>query len=309
MNSTKTLNYEIRPCKFVERRLLLSSLSQITTHLKQEYQYIGFGGVTFTDFKLFHKELNIDTMYSIEGGSISLERLEFNKPYSCITIFHGTSTEKLLNIDLTKPSIVWLDYDDALNEAVFKDIGILFSALPHGSVYIISCNRELKNNEGFPMTRDELENRFKEITPLDLEANCCADVNTPATIKRMIHSCCNKRLEERNELEDIELKFVPLYNITYKDGAKMFTFGGTILRSDYNDNELLNDFTRFLNGDAPLNIAIPNLTYKEALYFNQILNNPEKEKEVLANNLISADGLDKYKRFYKYMPNFYDVRI
>lgn len=67
MKSPNILNYEIRPCKFVERRILLASLYQIVINMRQAYQYIGFGGLAFTDFKLFHKELSIDSMYSIEG--------------------------------------------------------------------------------------------------------------------------------------------------------------------------------------------------------------------------------------------------
>ena len=57
MKSATVLNYETRPCKFVERRMLLASIARIMGVLKLRYQYIGFGGLSFTDFKLFHKEL------------------------------------------------------------------------------------------------------------------------------------------------------------------------------------------------------------------------------------------------------------
>lgn len=48
--------------------MLLASLYQIVINMRQEYQYVGFGGLMFTDFKLFHKELSVDSMYSIEGS-------------------------------------------------------------------------------------------------------------------------------------------------------------------------------------------------------------------------------------------------
>ena len=60
MKSPTSLNYEIRPCKFVERKMLLSAFARIIPLFKQEYQYIGFGGLSFTDFKLFHRELHIN---------------------------------------------------------------------------------------------------------------------------------------------------------------------------------------------------------------------------------------------------------
>lgn len=59
MKSPTVLNYEIRPCKFAERRMLLASFARIIGVFKQQYQYVGFGGLSFTDFKLFHRELHI----------------------------------------------------------------------------------------------------------------------------------------------------------------------------------------------------------------------------------------------------------
>lgn len=56
MKSPTVLNYEIRPCKFAERRMLLASFARIIGVFKQQYQYVGFGGLSFTDFKLFHRE-------------------------------------------------------------------------------------------------------------------------------------------------------------------------------------------------------------------------------------------------------------
>ena len=77
MNSPKKINYETRPFKFTERKMLLSTFIRLSNKYESPYQYIGFGGLTFTDFKLFHKELHIEKMHSIEGGDFSTERLSF----------------------------------------------------------------------------------------------------------------------------------------------------------------------------------------------------------------------------------------
>lgn len=313
MKSPSLLNYEIRPCKFVERRMLLASLYQIVINTRLQYQYIGFGGLAFTDFKLFHKELSVDSMYSIEGG-FTPEKLEFNKPFSCIKILHGLSTKMLLKIDLSKPSIVWLDYDGVLSMDVFTDINILFNSLPHGSVYIMSCNRQLQNDDANPprpYTNEEFEATFKGLVPYDIEKNCCADINSSRTIKRMIDSYCYRTIEERNRAEKIGLRYKPLYNIKYQErgGAKMFTCGGVIINKDYDDNRLyVNDFD-YLNEEMPFEIDIPNITRKEALYLNQVLNIEDKEKEIVDGKIIKANDIAKYKKFYKYMPNYYDVRL
>ena len=313
MKSPDLINYEIRPCKFVERRILLASLYQIVINMRQEYQYIGFGGLAFTDFKLFHKELSVDSMYSIEK-CYTPEKLEFNKPFSCIKILHGTSTEMLLRIDLSKPSIVWLDYDGTITMDVFTDINILFNALPHGSVYIMTCNSQLQNDESDPprpYTNEEFVDIFHGLVPYDIENNCCANVNAPKTIKRMIDLYCQKVVEERNRIGTTNLKYKPLFNIKYQErgGAKMFTCGGVVINSDYDENMLyVNDFT-YLNKEIPFEIDIPNITRKEALYLNQILNIGDKEKEIIEGKIVKQTDVDKYKKFYKYMPNYYDVRI
>lgn len=313
MSSASILNYEIRPCKFVERRLLLASLYQIVINMRQDYQYIGFGGLAFTDFKLFHKELNIDIMYSIERD-YEPPKLEFNKPFSCIKILHGLSTQMLLTIDLSKPSIVWLDYDGVLSMDVFNDINILFNALPHGSVYIMSCNRQLRNEKVTPprpYTNEEFQEEYNGLVPYDIDNNCCADTNAPKTIKKMIDNYCEQTINERNRLYNLSLKYLPLYNIKYQEnrGAKMFTCGGIIVNNDFDDKQLYVNGFNDLNKDSPFEIDIPNITHKEALYLNQILNIKDKEQEIIDEKIINEEDVAKYKIFYKYMPNFYDVRL
>ena len=56
MNSANKIDYETRPCKYAERRMLIASLSRIIGAENKTYQYIGFGGLSFVDYKLFHRE-------------------------------------------------------------------------------------------------------------------------------------------------------------------------------------------------------------------------------------------------------------
>lgn len=312
MKSPSIINYEIRPCKFTERRILLSSLLAITNRLNIEYQYIGFGGLAFTDFKLFHKELGINTMYSIEA-CYSGEKIAFNKPYSCINVLHYKSTEALLKIDLTRPSIVWLDYDGELTMDAFTDISILFNQLPEGSIYILTCNRQLINEEADPQrpyTNEEFENVFKELVPYNIEKNCCSEVNSHRTIKSMVDAYCERILRDRNKLQDRLFHYKPLYNFRYHEqgGAKMFTTGGIIIGDDIPEAVINQCHTEFI-GDDVIDISIPNLTRRESLCLNQIMNNEALERDVIQKSIIKEKDIDNYKKFYKYMPNFYDVRL
>ena len=227
--SAVTINYETRPCKFVERRMLLASLSRILGTIRKgaDYQYIGFGGCSFTDFKLFHRELHINKMISIEKEGYSDEKLEFNKPFQCVKILRGKSDEVLPRIDLSIPSVIWLDYDSKLEKYMFKDLETIFHTLPVGSVYIFSCNRELKKSNyeeledqitseedrNSPMSPEELKCVFGDLTPFDIEPDACTPEKSNYTIKRMLDKRIGNIIAERNLSKDENINFRLLYNV------------------------------------------------------------------------------------------------
>ena len=306
MRSPSSVNYETRPCKYVERRILLSSFNAIINRVDKDYQYIGFGGLAFTDFKLFHKELGINRMYSIEA-CYKPDKIEFNKPYSCITILHDLSKQALARIDLSTPSIVWLDYDGSLNMYMFSDLEYLFSRLPVGSIYVLSCRSEMKNKDGLTYSREDMDEVFKGLVPFDVENDCCAEAHRCYTIKRMIDGYCDKILAERSDLGE-SVKYKSLYNYRYSDGAEMFTTGGVIIGEDITDEFIEKCKTEFI-GNEITDILLPILTHRETLRLNQILGNSAAEQELIAKGIIDLKQIESYKRFYKYMPNFYDVRF
>lgn len=307
MKSPSIVNYEIRPCKFTERRILLSSFISIVNRINKEYQYIGFGGLAFTDFKLFHKELGINRMFSIEA-CYKPSKIEFNKPYSCIEVLHQLAGQALMKIDLSKPSIVWLDYDGCLKLEMFEDIACLLRKLPAGSIYVLSCRSELDNNElSCPYKKKELEQRFKGLVPFDLEEDCCTKEHRCSTIKQMIDKYTSKIISERNDYGD-SISYKSLYNYRYCDGAEMFTTGGIILGGDITEDFLDTCRSEFV-GNEIIDISFPILTHRETLRLNQILGNTEAEQALINEGIIKSEQIESYKKFYKYMPNFYDVRL
>ena len=318
MKSASKINYEIRPCKFAERRMLVSSLARIIGATKKQYQYIGFGALSFVDFKLFHRELHINKMYSIEGGEYSSQRLELNKPFSCIEILKGTSTSELNKIDLTIPSIIWLDYDGTLEKSMFEDFDIVLSKVPAGSVFIVSCNRELKKNDTeaaikYPFKKSEFIEEFGNLVPYELEEDCCKEPNTSATLKLMFTNYCKKVLTDRMKESDEKLSFDVLYNIRYQEnhGAKMYTFGGILLDESISREDLNIADYKFIAADdpAPFIIDAPILTDRETNYLNQILGFEDKEKQVIKDKIVSEKELSDYKQLYKYLPSFHDIRL
>lgn len=333
MNKSATsINYEIRPCKFVERRMFLASISRILGAVRQgkNYQYIGFGGCSFTDFKLFHRELQIDKMISIEGDTYSDSKLDYNKPFNCIDIRRGQSDEVLPQIDLSIPSIIWLDYDGVLKNYMFTDVETIFHTVPAGSFFIFSCNRELKrgnyeelddiydskNNieRNQALSPKELKEVFNDLVPFEIDKDACASDKSFDTIKKMLDKKINSVLQDRFESKNEKLYFELLYNIKYqeKGGAKMYTYGGFIFNDTTNlESVYINDFDFISknNNDSVYTIDVPVLTHKEALLLNQYMFDEEREKKIIEEEIVSEKDLKNYKKIYKYCPSFHDVRF
>lgn len=310
MNSPKYLNYEVRPFKFTERKMMLTSIQRICNFFGGSYQYIGLGGLAFTDFKLFHKELHINEMFSLEGGSFSAEKLNFNSPFCFIKIIKDNSTNALNSIDLTKKTLVWLDYDGALDNYMFDDITTLFSKLPIGSIYLMTCNKELKNNERNEYKEEEFREKFGNLAPYNLSNKDFSASKNQNTIRNMLINHIKKTLKDRSNAEQIELNFNQLFNIIYQEyrGANMYTFGGVISKEKALFEELnLHEFDFLRENEDIYKIEIPNLTRKEVELINSKIF--LKEKELLAMNIVNPTDLEKFKKTYKYIPHFYDVRL
>ena len=291
--------------------MLLSTFARICNFYKGEYQYIGFGGLTFTDFKLFHKELHIDKMHSIEGGDLlSKERVEFNRPYSFIKIYKDLSTNVLARIDLTIKSIIWLDYDGVLDSYMFEDLSLLMRQLPVGSIYLITCNRELKSDDsGEEYTVEQFKEKFESLTPFDIGVKDFTGEKNFKTIRRMFSTQIESIINDRNRNEE-DIQFQQLYNILYQEnrGAKMFTFGGIITDKGATIEELnLSDFHFIRKNEDTYKIEIPNLTFREEIHINQHI--PEKIESLIQENILDIKDIDKYLAIYKFLPNFFDVRI
>lgn len=314
MNSPRNLNYDTRPAKFAERKMLLNSFQRICNLFSNSYQYIGMGGLAFTDFKLFHKELHINEMCSIEGGDFTLEKIKFNSPYSFVTIKKELTTSALSKIDLTKKSIVWLDYDGCLDNYMFEDITILMNRLPIGSIYLMSCNRELKAEEtGKNYTIDEFKNKFSDLVPFTLNSSDFSGTNDYKTIAKMFSNLIENVINQR-EQDGEAIRFQQLYNLLYQEnrGAKMFTFGGVIIEKERDFQSLNHEDLDFIKtSEEPYRINIPNLTFKEMdLINNHLTVDISNDYASLTNTkIIGKHDIEKYISIYKYLPAFFDVRI
>jgi len=291
--------------------MLLAVLQTITNKFEGKYQYVGFGGLTFTDFKLFHRNLHIDTMHSIEGGSYTEERLKYNSPYGFIQIHKGMSSMELTKISFDIKTIVWLDYDGVIENVTFSDLSLLLRKMPVGSIYIVSCNRELKNKENSEYSSvEEFISVFKELAPSKIKMADLSASNDYKTIRKMLNKAVKNAIKDRN-LYGNSVKFEHLFDIIYQEnrGAKMYTFGGIILENDYDVRLLeLDDFPFVYKGDEDAyKIDVPNITLKESLLLNSCIGDINYREKI--DGIITESNYNKYIKVYKYLPRFFDVRL
>lgn len=96
--SSDSVNYNIRPCKSIERKMMCELISRLAAFDRiDNYRYIGMGAKYFADFSLLHKEFGIHKMHSMEikSDEKSKKRFEFNKPFNCIKMEFGNSSDIL----------------------------------------------------------------------------------------------------------------------------------------------------------------------------------------------------------------------
>lgn len=142
-NSSRPVNYSLRPAKNIERKMMVEALSRIGTVAPlSSYRYVGMGSEFFNDFSLFHQYLGIKSMVSIERDLHRISRCNFNKPYQCIEVKHGKSSEVLPVLQWQERNVVWLDYTGRLESSSLSDLEFLVSQVVSGSVVIWSVNAD-----------------------------------------------------------------------------------------------------------------------------------------------------------------------
>ncbi|RAU21672.1 hypothetical protein CU669_11885 [Paramagnetospirillum kuznetsovii] len=328
-NSFDVVNYSVRPNKNVERKLLAESLAALAPQFNiSDYRYVGFGSMWFTDFALFHRTLQISDMISIEGGGEdAVRRAEFNRPHTCICVLGGYSTEVLASaIEDKKRSIVWLDYDKGPGEApAEEDIEIFFRHASSGSIVMFSMNAHGERirlrkdtGKGFKPRLEGLKDLLKHLVPSWVKEDDLKNETYPSTLARIF-------LDHMKSIPvrlGRTVKFIPLYNIYYRDGAPMITVGGMLCdKSDETTLTSLNLDKRFFYiGEEPqLRIEVPHLTPKEKILIDCTvpynLRNDCKmigldglgPNDGMENAPISREMLEQYVKFHRYFPYYAEV--
>jgi hypothetical protein len=319
MSSFKKINYSLRPAKATERRMLNFALKKLShfDHLSN-YQYVGFGSTTFHDFILFHKELGINQMISIESSE-NENRFNFNKPFSCIKMMFGNSQKVLPKINWEKKSILWLDYDKQVRDYYLSDIDTFITSATSASCILITLNCDPDaygdTNE---KRRDYIINQIGEKNLhfgnklIDFASN-----NLPQTLYKILTARIKSTLSARNGIlsKEDKLNFEQIFHFNYSDGAKMLTFGGILLTEtdkEIFDNYKVGEYNFLSSNESTFNIEIPILTMKEVRFLNsQMPDGIDDEGNIVDDSLkgnfnpnLTATEVLKFASIYRFFPHY-----
>lgn len=318
MASFEEINYSIRPNKNVERKLIFEALLELRPSFDiDKYRYIGLGSVWFVDFVLAHKLLFIDDLISIEKPQYE-KRVNFNKPYRCIRVEPGDTTQVLPELNLKeKRTIVWLDYDTGFEGPMVRDLEIVCEQVPSGSIVMATSNAHRnilldKDEEGNELPKEEVLRRIAgDLVPTPLPKEALQTAGFPKLLASMLfdHLARTTRKAGRKE------RFYSMFSFFYKDNAPMVTVGGMI--ADETDAAALEsrDLSKkfdYMAREEQRIINVPPLTMKEKMALDQLLPSAKTPTEVDIDRLgftLKPQQIADYWRFYKQYPTFGEIQF
>lgn len=317
----RMINYRLRPRKNVERKLIVDLLSGVggSVHFPC-YAYVGLGSFWFDDFILFHKQLRIENMYSIEYPKYA-DRAEFNKPLRCIQVVPGETTMVLPDLPWTSNrAIAWLDYTSGLDGPVFDDVRVVTEECLSGSVLLVTLNahhRQLDNvDSGSGTDRAARFNVLSELAGDSLPLGASEGMVTRRHFPEIVAQTVLNFIHHSVVAAGRSMDFLPLISIQYADGAPMVTVGGAIGNTTdlapFSSASGAEDWEMF-NRRPPFEIEVPELTMREKLALDRHLPSPSgPDPESVASDLgfhFEESTLRQYERFYRYYPSFGEMNL
>jgi hypothetical protein len=306
--SYRSIHYSMRPAKNVERKLIVETMRRLERLTPvSAMRYVGMGSLYFADFSLFHRRLGIEEMHSIENATVegTKERFRANAPYGTQLHFNHTS-QALPNLPWDRPALVWLDYDGKLTGEVLTDLEIVVAKCIAPTLIIVSVNVD----PGLPEGRFSqfVENVSEELLPDNVRTDSDLAGWRMADASRTVMSVLmNDILSNRNGVLEDQLLAPQIFNLRYRDGAKMLTLGWLVyaqsLQVDVDACDLW--ALPFINaGDEGYEITVPMLTLRETLLLDA-----QMPSGTAAVPGIPKSDVEAYMRLYRYLPSFVDADV
>lgn len=322
LSSTYKVQYDIRPAKQVERRILLDAFHRLALSGfdLSAYQYTGFGSIYFVDFVLMHKILGLTDLLSLERDPSLTSRVKFNRPYKCVRTEMESASEQIPKLSREKRHIVWLDYDGLLHRDHIADIRSALALLSPGSILLVTIDAEPPREEDFagileePLPRPTPKHwkeyfRYHASDYLDvgMRTEDFSKASLAKTNVRILSAVFRSAIASRRGV-----KFKPLFNFQYKDGHLMVSVGGMIatpsdVRKIQSSTLRRTNYYRNSFDKPPFVINIPRLTRKERAYLDREM--PCRANWIPTDFVLQAEDVAHYREIYRFMPAYGELLL
>lgn len=312
--SALNVQFDLRPAKQVERRMVLDTFQRLAQagFSVRDYRYTGFGSLYFVDFVIFHKLLGIDRMTSVEHDPSLEKRVRFNCPFSSIEVVLSEATDVIPTLSRDEQHILWLDYDEPVTGAIVQDVYLAASQLSSGSILLITVDVEPPVRESdLPPGLDlphacmdyfetEVGRYLGLISPIDF-----AKGNLHKISKRAILNALQDGMTGRTGVG-----YHPLFYFLYADEHRMMTIGGVIganaeKRKLSSINKEGATYLRTKEEEGPYEINVPIFTRKERHLLDSAM--PCAAGWQPTEFTLPAEHIETYREIYRFLPSYVEI--
>jgi hypothetical protein len=312
--SFKGVNYSIRPSKTIQRGLVFEGLRALKEDLDwAKASYVGMGSIWFTDFILAHKALGLNRMVSIESHPIGFRRASFNKPYRFVRMKEGFTYDVIPSLYEHEarfpknPAIVWLDYDQGIDDDKLDEIRYVVDNATDDSVLLVTFNANDHHYGNDPASRiGAVRDLFGNLVPQQLKGSRVSGLrlgNTLADLTENVMLSTSLKIRKVNPC-------VPAFRLVYQDSATMVTVGAVFPRADRHATVKRRVTNRAWVGRPSDPVIAPHLTSKEAsiLQANLPLRSTLNRQDVQALGFdLEEEQIKAFSNFYRHYPMFAQI--
>lgn len=327
MADKRSVWYQIRPNKFVDRRIFMDLAKRWTSHFSNaRFFYASMGASHMVDHNHFYRHTGNSRLFSFDGNNELIARQLINRPVDSAICERLWSNELPAYLDVlyerfpdATNSIIWLDYMSTDRFAQLQELAELLKVSRPNDLIRITLNAHTANlgpsefrDAGFnsigsfraSQARENL-GEFYDETFEELTGN-----RFPALLSNSVRLAENKARDE-----GWEGRATPVLLTEYQDGQRMFT--ATLVISDGEfDDALLGEWDfKPNNWTDILSINVPELSAKEKFLLDQ---NISKTPENIIEDVGFLPGEDRqqaiknvesYKALHRFVPAFHNVEF
>jgi hypothetical protein len=328
--SGEDIPYQLRPNKFIDRRMFVELLSRlIVPRGPEKYVYVSMGGRHLVDHHAIYNQLGIRAQYSFDTNANEISRQKFNRPTGntiCVVMNSADLAGKVDTIFQTfrskKNLIVWLDYTSVDRRTQLQEMVQTVVKLKHGDVFRITLNanaQSLCNGDEWkkagaanPAEYRAARLRAQVAEFLPTEVTSIVERDLPKVLARCVHLAAT----EAERLKP-NLRVEPVLITSYRDGQRMLTVTCAASERDEKENfpgKLFGKWEFACTGwDDIQFISAPQLSLKEQYRLDTNLH--RGSKSMLASLALlpakdeasSLEAIESYRSYHRYYPTFRHV--